>query len=96
MRAHLPITHRSLLITFLTIIMGIAAQAQTIKGNVTDAKTGQTLIGATVHIHKGSYQQYASVKLDGQYIFKVVPVGSYLLRVNTASGTETFHFVIGK
>ena len=56
--------------------------AQTIKGNVTDAKNGETLIGATVHIEKGNFKLNTTVKLDGIYEFKNVPAGTYKLRVS--------------
>jgi TonB-dependent receptor len=57
-------------------------KAQTIKGNVTDAKNGEALIGATVHIEKGAFKLNTTVKLDGTYTFKNVPAGTYLVRVS--------------
>ena len=50
-----------------------------IKGNITDAKTGATLIGATVTIEKAEFKQNTTVKLDGSYLFKNVPAGTYKL-----------------
>ncbi|HTK19308.1 MAG TPA: TonB-dependent receptor [Mucilaginibacter sp.] len=55
--------------------------AQTIKGSVTDAKSGEALIGATVHIEKGDFQSNTTVKLDGVYLFKNLPAGTYKLQV---------------
>ncbi len=69
----------SVLIIFLAFSNG--ACAQIIKGNVTDAKTGDILIGATVHIQKGDFQESTTVKLDGIYVFKNVPSGAYKLQV---------------
>jgi len=65
-----------LLFCFSTIV-----RAQSIKGSVTDAKTGEALIGATVHIEKGDFKSNTTVKLDGIYLFKNVPVGIYQLQV---------------
>lgn len=65
-----------ILFCFSTIV-----HAQTIKGSVTDAKTGEALIGATVHIEKGDFQSNTTVKLDGIYLFKNVPAGIYQLQV---------------
>ncbi len=53
-----------------------------IKGNITDAKTGVTLIGATVTIEKGEFKQNTNVKLDGSYSFKNVSAGTYKLHSN--------------
>jgi TonB-dependent receptor len=64
------------------VLMALASAAFSqgiIKGNITDAKTGATLIGATVTIEKGEFKQNASVKLDGSYVFKNVPAGAYKL-----------------
>ncbi len=55
--------------------------AQIIRGRVTDAKSGETLIGATVHVSGGDFQQSTTVKLDGVYVFKNVPAGTYRLQV---------------
>ena len=72
---------RLLLITVLLICFSTVLHAQTIKGSVTDAKTGETLIGATVHIEKGDLKLSTTVKLDGLYTFKNVPAGTYTLQV---------------
>lgn len=56
--------------------------AQTIRGNITDAKTKETLIGATVHIQKDNFKQSTTVKLDGTYVFKNIPAGIYKLQVS--------------
>jgi TonB-dependent receptor len=69
------------LIIALLVCLSSALRAQTIKGNVTDVKTKETLIGATVHIQNGNLQLNTTVKLDGVYEFKNVPVGVYKLQV---------------
>ena len=60
--------HSFLLLFFFTAFC-FSASAQTIKGNVSDAKTSETLIGATVHIESGSTVFNTTVKLDGSYDF---------------------------
>jgi len=73
---------RLLLSLVLIAITCFSATAQTIKGNVSDAKTSETLIGATVHIENGSTVFNTTVKLDGSYIFKNIPAGNYKLTVS--------------
>jgi TonB-dependent receptor len=70
-----------LILFFLLAGFSISSIAQTIKGGVSDAKTNETLIGATVHIEKGSFQLNTTVKLDGIYLFKNIPAGVYKLQV---------------
>src|SRR5579863_3763611 len=72
------------LLLLLSLLIGFSAiaNAQTIKGSVTDAKSGDVLIGATVHIQKDNIQLNTTVKLDGSYIFKNVAPGTYKLRVS--------------
>jgi TonB-dependent receptor len=70
------------LLLIILVVFSTLANAQTIKGSVTDAKSGDVLIGATVHIQKDNFQLNTTVKLDGSYIFKNVPPGIYKLRVS--------------
>jgi TonB-dependent receptor len=77
-----PIAIKRLLLgVALFICFSPITNAQTIKGNVTDAKNGETLIGATVHIEKGDFKLNTTVKLDGVYVFKNVPAGVYKLQI---------------
>src|SRR5665213_3388781 len=82
MKIHLLFFTRTLILSALFGLFTLSAAAQIIKGNITDAKTGETLIGATVHIEKGDAKFNTSVKLDGTYIFKNVPAGTYQLQVH--------------
>jgi TonB-dependent receptor len=75
-------TKRYLLLLFLLTGFCLSALAQTIHGNVSDAKSGETLVGATVHIEHGSTVFNTTVKLDGDYTFKNVPAGDYKLHVS--------------
>lgn len=72
-------------IFFFLICFSIStvANAQAIiKGKVTDAKTGEPLIGATVHIEKDAVKLNQAVKLDGSYTFKNIGAGVYKLQVH--------------
>jgi len=68
--------------------------AQTIKGSVTDAKSGETLIGATVNIQNGDFQRNTTVKLDGIYQFKDIPAGTYKLQVKFVGYKTTREYSI--
>jgi hypothetical protein len=66
-----------LLILFLFIFN--AASAQTIKGKVTDAATGEPLVGATVSLADTKFATI--VNLDGSYVLKNIPAGKYEIKV---------------
>lgn len=68
--------------------------AQTLKGSVTDAKSGETLIGATVHIETKDLQFNTTVKLDGVYLFKNIPAGTYKLQVKFLGYKTTQQFKV--
>ncbi|MFX5521838.1 carboxypeptidase-like regulatory domain-containing protein, partial [Acinetobacter baumannii] len=48
-------------------------------GKISDAKTGEPLPGATVHLQNTKYTTVAL--LDGSYVFKNIPEGNYKLEV---------------
>lgn len=81
MKSFLPFPRFFFLLALLWCFSVLVAHAQTIKGHVTDAKTHETLIGATVHIEKAGFQRNTAVKLDGDYVFKNIPAGTYQLKV---------------
>jgi len=81
MKKNLQFYKKALFTLVLLVCFQTVLYAQNIKGNITDAKTGETLIGATVTIDKGDFKQSTSVKLDGSYLFKNVPAGTYKLHV---------------
>jgi hypothetical protein len=61
------------------LLTGFAYAGGIIKGNVTDKKSGEPLIGATVHIKskKSNFKLATSTGLDGSFTFKNIPTGQY-------------------
>ena len=85
---------RSFLLLFFFTAFCFSASAQIIKGNVSDAKTLETLIGATVHIENGSTVFNTTVKLDGSYDFKNIPAGTYNLKVSFVGYKTTKEYTV--
>lgn len=82
MKSFTPHLLKFFLLLVFSFFIGTMVYAQAIvKGKVTDAKTGEPLIGAIVHIEKGTLKLTTVVKLDGTYLFKNIPSGSYSLQV---------------
>jgi TonB-dependent receptor len=79
---------------FLLTCLYYSSFAQTIRGNVTDAKSGETLIGATVHIEHNNSSLNATVKLNGTYTFNNVPAGSYKLQVRYIGYKTTKEYIV--
>jgi hypothetical protein len=69
------------LLFFFSISSVFFCSAQTIRGKITDTKTGEPLIGATVELQKGAVKLATSVNLDGSYIFRNLSAGKYALKV---------------
>src|SRR5215831_6735575 len=61
------------------IIPVFQLQAQTLKGQVTDALTGEPMTGATVLLKENGAIEY--VKLDGKFSFKNIKPGDYTVRI---------------
>lgn len=55
--------------------------SQNIKGKVFDAKTGEPLAGAIVHLKDTKYS--TAVNLDGTYLFKNIKPGKYDVQVTS-------------
>lgn len=70
---------KALLSFLIFITLSGAAMAGTVKGVVTDKRTGEQLVGATVTLKNAATgtKRYTSVGLDGSYSFKDVAVGKY-------------------
>ncbi|MEO6546405.1 MAG: TonB-dependent receptor [Ferruginibacter sp.] len=69
---------KSFLFIFCIAMINIVG-AQTIRGKVTDAATGEPLVGASVSLEHTNYNTVAN--LDGSFIFKNVPPGKYEVKV---------------
>lgn len=82
MKIDIQLVKKMTMVCTILILCSVAAIAQTVKGNITDATTGETLIGATVHLEKAGLKLNTNVKLDGTYVFKNVPPGDYELQVS--------------
>lgn len=74
--------HRLLLFSALCLLFSFSSFAQIIKGKVTDSKTGEPLVGATVTLLQNGVKKATSVNLNGSYTFKNVKAGSYTVTVN--------------
>ena len=87
-----------LLITLFISVL--SARAATVKGYVTDAQTGESLVGATVTLTTvigGSARFGAVAGLDGSYSLREVPEGSYTLIVSYISyKTSTQQITVGR
>lgn len=57
------------------LVLAIASNAQVLKGNVIDAKTGEPMTGATVQIKETGKKEF--VQLDGIFSFKNLSAGTY-------------------
>lgn len=82
-------TARKLYTLFIfTFIVSVSyAQTGTIRGKIVDAKTGETLIGASAVI-KGTTKG-AVANLDGEYEIKNLEYGEYILEVSFVSYKKT-------
>lgn len=68
------------LLSILLILIAVSgAYSSTLKGFVTDQKTGEPLVGATVMLENTKFG--TSVNLDGSYEIKGIPSGKYNCRV---------------
>lgn len=72
---------KKLLFMMLALFMSASAYAQsgTLTGEVTDAETGEPLIGATVYIE--SIQKGAQTNIDGQFTVNDIPAGTYTVSI---------------
>lgn len=69
---------RQLISTLVILLIGFSTYAQTtgdLRGNLTDAKTGEPLVGATVRLEGTNLG--AITDLEGKYLIKNIPPKSY-------------------
>ena len=78
-------------VTFLGVMLSASAWAQTVKGTVTDAQTGETLIGVNVVV-RGT-QNGASTDINGSYTLQDVATGATL--TFSYIGYETVSVAVG-
>ena len=60
-------------------LVSFATQAATLRGTVADAQSGESLVRATVRLGKTKFG--ATVGLNGSYLIKDIPAGTYTLVV---------------
>ncbi|MEM6328186.1 MAG: von Willebrand factor type A domain-containing protein [Bacteroidota bacterium] len=76
-------------IVVLLLVLALPASAQTtgtLSGQVTDAMTGETLVGANVFLPE--IQRGTATDIDGNYVILGIPVGTYTVQFSFA-GYET-------
>ncbi|MVM41874.1 TonB-dependent receptor plug domain-containing protein [Spirosoma sp. HMF3257] len=78
---------------YLFLLLGLhAVQAATLKGSITDARTGEPLIGATVTLVNTKFG--GTVGLDGHYVIKGVPAGTYACVAQYISYQKTQKMIV--
>jgi TonB-dependent receptor len=81
------------LLSILLILIAVSgAYSNTLKGFVTDQKTGEPLVGATVILENTKFA--TSVNLDGSFEIKGIPLGKYNCRVQYVGYKNTIKSVI--
>ena len=79
---------QKLLITILLCVFSFSYSISgTVKGKVTDARTGEVLVGIAVQIKE--LGKTALTGLDGSFVIKNVPSGNYTLTAHAASYTAS-------
>lgn len=76
----------------LLTLTALTTRAATLKGTVTDGRTGEPLIGATVVLLNGTgatTKLGSTVGLDGNYLIKGIPAGTYTCLVQYISYRKT-------
>ena len=80
-----------LLLLFFTIVYSLS-NAQTIKGKVIDAATGEPLVGAVVKLENTKFRTLT--KLDGSFVFAKLPAATYSIQVLSEGFTNGSQQVI--
>ncbi|QEM09653.1 TonB-dependent receptor plug domain-containing protein [Mucilaginibacter rubeus] len=81
--------NRLLLLFSICLLFSFTTMAQTIRGKVTDAKTGEPLTGATVHLTQDGVSKFVAVNLNGSYSFKNLKNGPYKVQANYVGYTSS-------
>ncbi len=74
-------TNLSIVIAFLTIVPFATSWAATIKGHISDANQQEPIIGAILYI-KDNNSLHDVSGLDGSYILRNIPIGTFTLVVS--------------
>ncbi|MCT4664735.1 MAG: carboxypeptidase regulatory-like domain-containing protein [Flavobacteriales bacterium] len=74
---------RNLLLIFLVTGLSFSAFAQTLRGVVTDAASGETLIGANIVVKNGeTIVKGAATDIDGRYQINGIDAGTYNVEIS--------------
>ncbi|WP_143309073.1 TonB-dependent receptor [Chitinophaga vietnamensis] len=65
------------------ICFSLPAFAGIIKGKVSDSKTHEPVVGAVVEAENGNAKYRTAVNLDGSFVFRNLPQGSYEIRIKS-------------
>ena len=75
--------YKSIFIFILIFTLYYPAKSAEIRGKVTDAATGEILVGCTIYIK--AIETGTTTGLDGSYLLKNIPVGTYNIQVSYIS-----------
>ena len=77
--------------------ISLSVSAQTVKGKVSEKKTGESLVDAVMVLKNDHKTYYVSVKLDGSFTFKNIEAGEYTLTARiTGYASQTISNVVAK
>lgn len=79
---HHYLFYKLLLFFSFGLLFSLSSSAQIIKGKVADSKTGEPMVGATVHLTQANSKTVVSTNLNGAFTFKNVVPGAYKVQVN--------------
>ncbi len=74
---------RRLFCALLVLFISGTTFAGSIKGRITDSRTGEPMAGATVEIVQNKVKRYTTVNLDGSFIIRNLAAGNYELSIRT-------------
>ncbi len=83
-----------LIFTLTVCFISLSVFSQTIKGKVTDSKTGEPLVGASVQVEGGKTKLITTVNLDGSYTFRNLAAGKYELKIKFVGYSTTKEFSV--
>src|SRR5580704_18332165 len=72
---------KTMILSLCGICLASLSYAGTIKGKISDSKTGEPMTGATVRLEHTRYTTV--VNLDGTFVFRHIPAGKYEVVIST-------------